>query len=128
MFPSNRFNINEFLWKGGNLSNGHRKLLDSLTEEEKRPSETAERSALGAQGHDQALRRRKRLPPKSLAAARMLPRVPRRVPGGPALQKGESALIRPTAPARTSLSRRKTQNPRRMKGVRKRGHGGSGRL
>ena len=41
--------------------------------------------------------------------------------GGPASPEGESATVGGHGPSQDSLSRRKTQNPQRMKGVRKRG-------
>ena len=101
--------------------NGHRKLLDSLKEEEKRPSETTERRAPSSQERDRSLGREK-ASPRSLAVARMLPRAPRRVPSGVLLhQKASLPLWGATAPARTRFPRRKTQNPWRKKGVRKRG-------
>ena len=52
------------LWKGGNqpFPNSPRKLLDSLKEEEKRPSETTERGAPSAQGRDRSPGREKTSP------------------------------------------------------------------
>lgn len=73
--------------------NSHRKLLDSLKEEEKRPSkETTERRASAPQELDQSLGREKKSLKES-GSSQDVAQAPRRVPWGAVLhQKASSRL------------------------------------
>ena len=64
----------------------------------------------------------KKAPPKESGSSQDVAQAPRRVPWGAVLhQKASLPLWGVTAPTRTRCPRRKTQNPQKMKGVRKRG-------